>query len=114
MKINQFILIDCCFDSIGSLGKYPGEKDVTGLIIRDSTITGTMNGVRIKSWANSPSPSKVSNITFDNIVLKDVSNPIIIDQLYCPSGRCPNQVRLDGDHPRDLSLFLSIWDWFEE
>ncbi|XXG46296.1 hypothetical protein AAC387_Pa02g1174 [Persea americana] len=78
--------------SIGSLGKYPGEKDVTGLIIRDSTITGTMNGVRIKSWANSPSPSAVSNVTFENIVLKDVSNPIIVDQLYCPSGRCPNLV----------------------
>lgn len=83
----------CCFGSVGSLGKYPEEKDVRGLIVRDSTITGTMNGVRIKSWPNSPSPSAVSNVTFENINMNDVGNPIIVDQLYCPSGICPNKVR---------------------
>lgn len=76
--------------SVGSLGKYPDEKDVTGIIVTDSTIIGTLNGIRIKSWPNSPTASTVSNITFQNIDMNNVANPIIIDQLYCPSGSCPN------------------------
>lgn len=78
---------------MGSLGKYPQEKDVSGIIVKDSTITGTLNGVRIKSWPSSPSPSAAYNITFENIIMNNVNNPVIIDQLYCPSGNCPNQVR---------------------
>ncbi|XXG58575.1 hypothetical protein AAC387_Pa04g0856 [Persea americana] len=78
--------------SVGSLGKYPDEKDVTGLIISDSTISDTLNGIRIKSWSNSPSASSVSNITFENITFKNVNNPIIIDQEYCPSRTCTNEV----------------------
>ncbi|XXG46297.1 hypothetical protein AAC387_Pa02g1175 [Persea americana] len=77
--------------SVGSLGKYPQEKDVSGIIVKDSTITGTLNGVRIKSWPSSPSPSAAYNITFENIIMNNVNNPVIIDQLYCPSGNCPNQ-----------------------
>ncbi|RWR91275.1 exopolygalacturonase-like protein [Cinnamomum micranthum f. kanehirae] len=78
--------------SVGSLGKYPDEKDVTGLIVSDSTISDTLNGIRIKSWGNSPSASSVSNVTFENITFKNVNNPIIIDQEYCPSGACANDV----------------------
>ncbi|PON43314.1 Glycoside hydrolase [Parasponia andersonii] len=77
--------------SIGSLGKYPNEPDVKGLVIRNCNLTGTQNGLRIKTWAPSPA-SKVYNLTFENINMKDVSNPIIIDQQYCPnSGGCPNR-----------------------
>ncbi|RWR98130.1 exopolygalacturonase [Cinnamomum micranthum f. kanehirae] len=78
--------------SVGSLGKYPDEKDVTGLVVSDSTISDTLNGIRIKSWGNSPSASSVSNVTFENITFKNVNNPIIIDQEYCPSGACANDV----------------------
>ncbi|XXG58581.1 hypothetical protein AAC387_Pa04g0861 [Persea americana] len=78
--------------SVGSLGKYPDEKDVTGLIVSDSTISDTLNGIRIKSWGNSPSASTVSNVTFENITFKNVNNPIIIDQEYCPGGACANEV----------------------
>ncbi|XXG58574.1 hypothetical protein AAC387_Pa04g0855 [Persea americana] len=78
--------------SVGSLGKYPDEKDVTGLIVIDSTISDTLNGIRIKSWGNSPSANSVSNITFENITFKNVNNPIIIDQEYCPGGACANEV----------------------
>ncbi|XXG58563.1 hypothetical protein AAC387_Pa04g0848 [Persea americana] len=78
--------------SVGSLGKYPDEKDVTGLIVSDSTISDTLNGIRIKSWGNSPSASSVSNVTFENITFKNVNNPIIIDQEYCPGGACANEV----------------------
>ncbi|MQL85395.1 hypothetical protein Taro_017913 [Colocasia esculenta] len=78
--------------SVGSLGKYSHEKDVRGLIVRDSTISGTTNGLRIKTWANSPGSTVAANMTFDNIIMKDVANPIIIDQNYCPYAACPDSV----------------------
>jgi galacturan 1,4-alpha-galacturonidase len=73
--------------SVGSLGKKEDEEDVRGLVVRDCTLRGTTNGVRIKTWPGSP-PSRASNITFEDITMADVSNPIIIDQRYCPHGHC--------------------------
>lgn len=78
--------------SVGSLGRYPNEGDVRGLVVRDSTMKGTMNGVRIKTWANSPGSSAATNMTFENIKMNNVSNPIIIDQAYCPFTSCPTKV----------------------
>ncbi|RWR84371.1 exopolygalacturonase-like protein [Cinnamomum micranthum f. kanehirae] len=77
--------------SVGSLGKYPEEKDVKDIVVRDSIISGTLNGLRIKTWADSPSKSAVFNITYENIIMNSVYNPIIIDQLYCPHGTCPDE-----------------------
>ncbi|KAK9145969.1 hypothetical protein Sjap_005872 [Stephania japonica] len=77
--------------SVGSLGRYPDEADVKGLIVKDSTLTGTMNGVRIKTWENSPVATAASNMTFENIKMKNVGNPIIIDQTYCPFVSCSSQ-----------------------
>lgn len=71
---------------MGSLGRYQNEKDVNQLIIRDRVLTGTENGVRIKTWADSPqTSSNANNMIFSNIVMKNVRNPIIIDQEYSPS-----------------------------
>ncbi|KAJ4963749.1 hypothetical protein NE237_023688 [Protea cynaroides] len=84
--------------SVGSLGKYKDEGDVTGLVVKDCTLTGTMNGIRIKTWANSPDTSVASNMTFEDIVMNNVANPIIIDQTYCPYTTCasmaPSRVKL--------------------
>ncbi|XP_020579327.1 exopolygalacturonase [Phalaenopsis equestris] len=84
--------------SVGSLGRYKDEGDVRGVLVRDCTLTGTTNGVRIKTWQNSPSPSTASNFTFDNILMNDVDNPIIIDQHYCPYSKCdssaPSRVKI--------------------
>ncbi|KAG1327206.1 putative Exopolygalacturonase [Cocos nucifera] len=85
----SFILYGHC--SIGSLGKYRNEEDVRGLVIKDSTLAGTSNGIRIKTWENSPGISKAVNMTFENIVMKSVANPIIIDQMYCPYGSCASK-----------------------
>lgn len=60
--------------------------------MRDSTISGTTNGIRIKTWQNSPGSSSATNMTFKNISMKGVANPIIIDQMYCPYVSCPSQV----------------------
>ncbi|VFQ83355.1 unnamed protein product [Cuscuta campestris] len=76
--------------SIGSLGKYEEEEDVRGILVRNSTLTGTTNGVRIKTWAPSP-PSKLFNVTFRDIVLNGVSNPIVVDQHYCPNNECQHK-----------------------
>ncbi|KAL7237239.1 hypothetical protein ACSBR2_003515 [Camellia fascicularis] len=84
--------------SVGSLGRYPNEGDVRGLVVRDCTMTGTMNGIRIKTWPNSPDQSAATNMTFENIVMNNVTNPIIIDQQYCPFTSCaslaPSRVKL--------------------
>ena len=78
--------------SIGSLGKYPNEDNVQGLYVANCNLTGTQNGLRIKTWAT-PAASTVSNLTFENIRMNEVYNPIIIDQQYCPKlGGCGNKV----------------------
>ncbi|KAJ1269507.1 hypothetical protein BS78_07G217300 [Paspalum vaginatum] len=79
--------------SVGSLGKEGGEEDVVGLVIKNCTVTGTTNGVRIKTWPGSP-PSRASNITFQDITVVNVSRPIVIDQRYCPHDHCS-----DADKP---------------
>ena len=77
--------------SIGSLGRYVGEGDVTRVHVRDMTFEGTMNGVRIKTWENSPTKSLAAHMLFENMIMKDVQNPIIIDQKYCPYYDCEHK-----------------------
>ncbi|XP_010266273.1 PREDICTED: exopolygalacturonase-like [Nelumbo nucifera] len=92
--------------SIGSLGRYQNEGDVTGVTVRDCTISGTTNGVRIKTWENSPSSTVASNMTFQDIVVNNVANPIIIDQTYCPYVSCsstaPSRVKLQDLHFKNI------------
>lgn len=77
--------------SVGSLGRYVGEGDVTRVHVRDMNFEGTMNGVRIKTWENSPTKSVAAHMLFENMVMKDVQNPIIIDQKYCPYYNCEHK-----------------------
>ncbi|XP_068649243.1 exopolygalacturonase-like [Aristolochia californica] len=78
--------------SVGSLGKYPNEGDVEGLVVERCSFTGTTNGVRIKTWGNSPVATAARNMTFRQLVMRNVKNPIIIDQTYCPFSYCTNKV----------------------
>jgi galacturan 1,4-alpha-galacturonidase len=73
--------------SVGSLGREEGEEAVRGLVVRNCTVHGTTNGLRIKTWPGSP-PGLASNITFEDITMADVANPIVIDQSYCPHDHC--------------------------
>ncbi|KAK4420565.1 Polygalacturonase [Sesamum alatum] len=77
--------------SIGSLGKYEGEQDVSGITVRDCTLTNTDNGLRIKTWAPSASSNVVSDVTYTDINVSNVKNPIIIDQYYCPGSSCSHE-----------------------
>ncbi|KAK1390885.1 polygalacturonase-like [Heracleum sosnowskyi] len=77
--------------SIGSLGKVANEAGVQNITLINSAFTGSDNGLRIKSWAR-PTNSFVSNVVYQNIQMRNVENPIIIDQNYCPNNQgCPHQ-----------------------
>ncbi|KAF9673262.1 hypothetical protein SADUNF_Sadunf10G0006000 [Salix dunnii] len=78
--------------SVGSLGKYPDEKDVRGVVVTNCTIRNADNGVRIKTWGGS-APSQASNILFEDIIMDNVKNPIIIDQSY-GSKSSPSRVKI--------------------
>ncbi|XP_038896337.1 exopolygalacturonase clone GBGE184-like [Benincasa hispida] len=67
--------------SVGSLGKYSKEKSVYDVLVKNCTIFNATNGARIKTWA-SPVSGLASGITFEDIVMYNVKNPIIIDQTY--------------------------------
>ncbi|XP_071720440.1 polygalacturonase-like isoform X2 [Rutidosis leptorrhynchoides] len=67
--------------SIGSLGEKNTEAHVSDIKVDGATLTGTTNGVRIKTWQGGSGDA--TKIIFQNINMNNVSNPIIIDQSYC-------------------------------
>ncbi|XP_013624098.1 PREDICTED: polygalacturonase At1g48100 [Brassica oleracea var. oleracea] len=75
--------------SIGSLGNQNSRACVSNITVRDSFIKFSDNGVRIKTWQGGS--GSVSGVTFDNIQMDNVRNPIIVDQYYCTSKNCPNK-----------------------
>ncbi|KAK4780700.1 hypothetical protein SAY87_016806 [Trapa incisa] len=88
--------------SIGSLGKYKNEKDVTGVHVKNCTLTGTTNGARIKTFPG-PIAIQASDIIFDGITMKDVANPIIIDQNYgVKNSATPSSVKVTDIHFRNI------------
>ncbi|PSS28893.1 Polygalacturonase [Actinidia chinensis var. chinensis] len=75
--------------SIGSLGMHNTRACVSNITVSDSVVKNSDNGVRIKTWQGGS--GSVSKVTFNNIHMESVKNPIIIDQYYCLSKGCPNQ-----------------------
>ncbi|XAR69456.1 Polygalacturonase [Bertholletia excelsa] len=55
--------------SVGSLGSGNSEAYVSDVIVNGAKLSGTSNGVRIKTW--------------QNLEMNGVTYPIIIDQKYC-------------------------------
>lgn len=83
--------------SIGSLGNRNSRACVSNITVRDAVIKESANGVRIKTWQGGS--GAVRDITFSNIHMEAVRNPLIIDQFYCLSKQCANQssaVRVSG------------------
>ncbi|KAL8049000.1 hypothetical protein ABFS82_07G106100 [Erythranthe guttata] len=77
--------------SIGSLARDFIEDGVENVTLVNSNFSGSDNGLRIKTWAR-PSIGFVRNVSYRNIVMNNVENPIIIDQNYCPNNQgCPLQ-----------------------
>ncbi|KAG8077282.1 hypothetical protein GUJ93_ZPchr0007g4815 [Zizania palustris] len=83
--------------SIGSLGKESEERGVENVTVSVAVFVGTENGLRIKTWGRAVrSGAYVRGVVFEHALMRDVRNPIIIDQNYCPNhgGQgCPHQVR---------------------
>ncbi|KAF6997192.1 hypothetical protein CFC21_013444 [Triticum aestivum] len=76
--------------SIGSLGKNRTADRVENVRVDICLLTNTTNGVRIKSWQGGMGSAR--DLRFESIVMKNVSNPIIIDQYYCDQPTpCANQ-----------------------
>lgn len=94
--------------SIGSLGKNANEKDVSGLTVRKCTFTGTTNGLRIKTWPSSPSRLMATGFVFEDIIMNNVYNPIIIDQNYCPYANCPEKVYLIATTTKYIIRVLNL------
>ncbi|BAT00566.1 Os07g0207800, partial [Oryza sativa Japonica Group] len=77
--------------SIGSLGDHNSEAHVNNVTVDNVRLYGTANGARIKTWQGGKGSAK--NIVFQNMVMDNVWNPIIIDQNYCDSSTpCKQQV----------------------
>ncbi|KAJ8532022.1 hypothetical protein K7X08_011945 [Anisodus acutangulus] len=83
--------------SVGSLGKTPGEKPVVGVYVKNCTFINTDNGVRVKTWPASHQ-GVVTDLHYEDIIVQNVTNPIVIDQVYCPYNQCnkdlPSQVKI--------------------
>ncbi|KAM3192717.1 hypothetical protein ACQJBY_069744 [Aegilops geniculata] len=90
--------------SIGSLGRYKDEKDVTDITVKNCVLKGSSNGLRIKSYEDAKSPLIASKITYENIKMEDSGNPIIIDQKYCPNKLCTSKGDADRVTVKDVSF----------
>jgi len=73
--------------SVGSLGRYKKETPVEGVTVRNCTFRNTSNGVRIKTWPDSYQ-GVASDMHFENLIMDNVGNPVLIDQEYCPWNQC--------------------------
>ncbi|KAE7997354.1 hypothetical protein FH972_001996 [Carpinus fangiana] len=76
--------------SIGSLGKSNSWSQVHDVVVDGAFLSNTANGVRIKTWQGGS--GFATGISFQNVLMENVSNPIIVDQYYCDSRHpCANQ-----------------------
>ncbi|THG06904.1 hypothetical protein TEA_016626 [Camellia sinensis var. sinensis] len=83
---------------IGSLGKGNSEARVLDVSVNRVKFSGSTNGVRIKTWQGGSGFAK--NIKFQDVLMHNVSNPIIIDQNYCdqikPCAKQPSAVQVEN------------------
>ncbi|XP_019463190.1 PREDICTED: probable polygalacturonase At3g15720 [Lupinus angustifolius] len=81
--------------SIGSLGKTKDYETVEEIHVKNCTFKGTTNGARIKTWEGGS--GYVRKITYENIILQDSRNPIIINQHYI------NKISNNGEKSLQIS-----------
>lgn len=75
--------------SIGGLGNHNSQACVANVSVSNALIKDSDNGLRIKTWQGGI--GSVTGVTFQNIYVQNVRNPIIIDQFYCFSKGCKNE-----------------------
>ncbi|CAJ1948718.1 unnamed protein product [Sphenostylis stenocarpa] len=79
--------------SIGSLGRGNGNT-VEEVHVQNCNFTNTKNGARIKTFSDGSGYAR--GITFEEITLNQVRNPIIIDQFYHNSNSRNGGVEVSG------------------
>uniref|UniRef100_A0A5B6Z8C6 Putative polygalacturonase-like n=1 Tax=Davidia involucrata TaxID=16924 RepID=A0A5B6Z8C6_DAVIN len=86
--------------SIGSLGKFETEEPVSGITVRNCSLSNTQNGIRIKTWPSVPGRTTVSDFHVEDIIMDNVGYPIVIDQEYCPHNLCklesPSKIKISN------------------
>ncbi|XP_057967154.1 probable polygalacturonase At1g80170 [Malania oleifera] len=76
--------------SIGSMGKLNAWDEIRDVTFDGVFMSNSDNGVRIKTWQGGQ--GYASHIIFQNVLMENVSRPIIINQYYCDSRLpCANQ-----------------------
>ncbi|KAF5773392.1 putative polygalacturonase [Helianthus annuus] len=94
--------------SIGSLGENHRHDTVEKVRVRNCNMTGTTNGLRIKTVPGGSGYAR--GIVFQDIHMVNVENPIIIDQHYCTNnanGFCPAPPTLSAVQVSDV-MYLNI------
>ncbi|XP_042481114.1 probable polygalacturonase At3g15720 [Macadamia integrifolia] len=79
--------------SVGSLGENGAHHTVEEVHVNNCSFNGTMNGARIKTWQGGSGYAK--NISFEQITLVSVKNPIIIDQYYIDRNSPQNATNVE-------------------
>ncbi|XP_071727464.1 probable polygalacturonase At3g15720 [Rutidosis leptorrhynchoides] len=90
--------------SIGSLGENGGYDTVEKVRVEHCNISGTTNGLRIKTVPGGTGYAR--GIVFQNINLENVQNPILIDQHYCSNmedAACPAPPNLPAVRVSDVT-----------
>eukprot|EP00253_Pinus_taeda_P017299 PITA_17299 len=87
--------------SIGSLGENGEAAKIDDILVQNVTFSGTSNGARIKTWQGGSGYAR--NITFEDIVVDNVKNPIIIDQYYCDSSS-PCKIQSSAVQIKDVTF----------
>ncbi|KAJ8452804.1 hypothetical protein Cgig2_014567 [Carnegiea gigantea] len=60
----------------------------TSVFVHDSHVASGDGCIAINNHARDGGDGFARNISFENITLSNVSNPILIDQYYCPNRSC--------------------------
>ncbi|KAH9745143.1 threonine--tRNA ligase 2 [Citrus sinensis] len=66
--------------SVDTLGRYHDEQPVNGVTVRNCTLKNTMNGVRVKTWPDSPS-GVASEMTFEDIIMDNAPSRVRISNV---------------------------------
>ena len=79
--------------SIGSLGERHTEQSVEDVLLANVRFYRTSNAARVKTWQGGR--GHVRNVTFSNLDVRAVGQPLVVDQFYCPAsqhrGTCANE-----------------------
>nr|XP_024932978.1 exopolygalacturonase-like isoform X2 [Ziziphus jujuba var. spinosa] len=87
--------------SVGSLGKYPTDKSVSNIYVKNCTLRNTMYGARIKTWSGKTTGT-ATTIVYEDIIVDNVKNPIILDQDYGRNNAEPSKWKVSDVHFRNF------------